>query len=66
MVRLFPAPCLVERTATAALHLRARDANEVEIVFRGRNSGPRDIFDHRADGIDLPVAIRAGKKDIGI
>ncbi|MOA03814.1 hypothetical protein D3C78_1233400 [compost metagenome] len=66
MIRLVPAPGFIERSAAATLHFRARNADEVEIVFRGRDSGPGDIFNHLADRIDLPVTIRPGQQDIGI
>lgn len=65
MVRPVPAPGFIKRTAAATLHFRARNADEVEIVFRRRNAGPGDILDHPADGIDLPVALGPGKQDIG-
>ena len=55
----------LQRAAAAALGLRARDADDVEVVLGGRNAGLGEVLDQAADRVDLAVAVGALGEDVG-
>jgi hypothetical protein len=65
LVHQVPAEGRVARAAAAGLVGRARDADEIEIVFDRGDAGRRDVLDEAADGVDLAVAVGAVGEDVG-